>query len=82
MWYGYFDGCSKGNPGDSGVGGVLIDENGEIVEKISKYIGVHTNNEAEYMALLELLNSAYRHNVKEILIHGDSQLVIEQMTGN
>ncbi|MBE0069813.1 ribonuclease HI family protein [Thermoanaerobacterium thermosaccharolyticum] len=82
MWYGYFDGCSKGNPGDSGIGGILIDENGEIVEKISKYIGIHTNNEAEYMALLELLNSAYKHGVKEILIHGDSQLVIEQITGN
>jgi ribonuclease HI len=82
MWYGYFDGCSKGNPGDSGIGVILINENGEVVEKISKYIGTHTNNEAEYMALLELLTLAYRHSAKEVLIQGDSKLVIEQMAGN
>lgn len=77
----YFDGASRGNPGDAATGFVLestvLDE--ELSE--SEYIGEHTNNYAEYRALLAGLQKAREIGVTNITIHGDSELIIKQVTG-
>jgi ribonuclease HI len=78
---GYFDGASLGNPGKMGIGFALLDSRGEAVYKGSEYIGVGTNNEAEYKALTSLIKVAVENGIQNINIFGDSQLVIKQVKG-
>ena len=75
-----FDGCSKGNPGQAGIGAVIYKNNNEIWSN-SKYIGIKTNNVAEYSALIFGLNSAVKLKINKLVILGDSQLVINQING-
>ncbi len=75
----FCDGASSGNPGDSGIGILLIIDGHEY--KISEYIGRATNNIAEYMALLKGLQEAKRHGVYAIDIHTDSELLVRQLKG-
>ena len=75
-----FDGCSKGNPGVSGIGAVLYFEEEEILCS-NQYIGIRTNNESEYMALILGLNEALLRSIDELIVCGDSLLVINQMKG-
>jgi len=77
----YFDGCSKGNPGPAGAGAVLYYENYEIWCD-SIFVGKReTNNIAEYNGLLLGLHKAIQLNIKNLLVFGDSQLVINQLNG-
>ncbi|WP_353928698.1 ribonuclease HI family protein [Desulfofundulus kuznetsovii] len=82
VYYGHFDGVSRGNPGEAAVGAYLVDENGEVVWEKSERVGVHTSNEAEYLALIALLEEVARRDIKEITVYGDSQLVINQVNGH
>lgn len=76
-----FDGASKGNPGLSGAGAVIYNEDKEIWSE-SHFIGNdRTNNEAEYIGLILGLRKAIELNIKELLVEGDSMLIIKQMTG-
>jgi ribonuclease HI len=76
-----FDGCSKGNPGLSGSGAVIYQNEIEIWSD-SKFVGYkETNNYAEYMGLIMGLNKAIELNISELHVEGDSMLVIKQMTG-
>lgn len=75
----YFDGCSKGNPGPSGIGAVIYKDGIEYWCD-SKYIGdKRTNNEAEYSALILGLKAAITHKIKNLSVCGDSLLVINQI---
>ena len=76
----YFDGASRGNPGEAGCGWVL--EIGGIFppRQGSKYLGRATNNEAEYQGLIEGLSAL--KPCGGLKVYGDSKLVIEQVTGN
>ena len=77
------DGGSRGNPGIAGSGACVINaDTGEVVLEISKFIGVATNNVAEYLALVAGLEGAYSLNSEaRVLVRMDSKLVIEQMAG-
>ena len=77
------DGGSRGNPGPAGSGAVVIDANtGEVILEIARFIGVATNNVAEYLALKAGLEGALEINpAARILVRMDSKLVIEQMSG-
>lgn len=77
--YVYSDGASRGNPGPSAVAFMLVDEDGRMLKKSSKYVGVRTNNQAEYMALLLALQSASRMTENEVVCHIDSELVVKQL---
>lgn len=75
----YFDGCSRGNPGLSGAGAVLYEDGKEISSR-SVFIGnKETNNVAEYVALINGLEMAIEKNIQELVVKGDSSLVINQM---
>jgi ribonuclease H / adenosylcobalamin/alpha-ribazole phosphatase len=77
------DGGSRGNPGPAGSGAVLIDSaNGSVLAEIAMFIGVATNNVAEYRAVLTAIEVANEIVPNaEILVRMDSKLVVEQMTG-
>ncbi len=80
----YTDGASRGNPGPSGIGVVAKYETGELIFQHFKYIGLRTNNQAEYTALIEGINKL--KNLKEskdidLIVNADSQLMIRQLSG-
>ena len=77
----YCDGASRSNPGDASIGiSILLD--GKEVHTISKKIGIATNNEAEYQALIDGLNYCVDNSIKEIEVFLDSNLVVEQVNEN
>ena len=77
----YTDGASKGNPGVSGAGGVIY-LNNVIIAEIKSYLGITTNNIAEYQALRLTLERAIELNIKNAEVFMDSKLVVEQINGN
>ncbi|MER7619862.1 bifunctional RNase H/acid phosphatase [Streptomyces sp. NPDC126503] len=77
------DGGSRGNPGPAGYGAVVLDPaTGETLAEAAEYIGVATNNVAEYRGLVAGLKAA-RALFPDALVHVrmDSKLVVEQMSG-
>lgn len=76
----YFDGASRGNPGPAAVGWVLVTDDG-IVGEGSRRIGTATNNQAEYEALLSGLEAAADFGFDELVIRGDSELIVKQVRG-
>ena len=76
---GYFDGASRGNPGRGGAGACLVDDSGSVVWECAEYLGVCTNNEAEYTALIRLLAEARSRGIASLEVRGDSKLVICQV---
>jgi len=78
----YVDGGSRGNPGPSGIGVVILDAGGKKLKELSKYIVEATNNIAEYNALLYGLEEALILRADDIIINTDSELVAKQLTGD
>ena len=76
-----FDGGSRGNPGPAGVGVVIRAQDNTPVFTLGRCIGRATNNVAEYRALISALEKAIELGARRILIRGDSELIIKQMTG-
>uniref|UniRef100_A0ACD5TJG8 Uncharacterized protein n=1 Tax=Avena sativa TaxID=4498 RepID=A0ACD5TJG8_AVESA len=74
----HFDGASKGNPGKSGAGAVLMTEDGRVISRLREGLGIVTNNVAEYRGLILGLKYAIRHGFKRIKVYGDSQLICYQ----
>ena len=78
-----FDGGSRGNPGPAGFGVVLRDPRDEATPLVTagRFIGRATNNVAEYRGLVFALERAAELGASELLVRGDSELVIKQMRG-
>jgi ribonuclease HI len=80
----YTDGGSRGNPGPSGSGAVIYDGSKKVAE-ISEYLGIQTNNFAEYEALilaLEKTKELFGNPVSEsVSVRMDSELIVKQMKG-
>jgi ribonuclease HI len=76
-----FDGGSRGNPGPAGIGVVLSAADGTPLVTLGRFIGKATNNVAEYSALIVALEEAKKLGATDILIRGDSELIIKQMRG-
>lgn len=75
----YTDGGARGNPGPAGIGIIIKNEKGELVEEFGRYIGETTNNQAEYRALLAALERCRELGAKEVECRLDSELVVKQM---
>ncbi|MCL2110040.1 ribonuclease HI family protein [Microgenomates group bacterium] len=76
----FTDGGARGNPGERGIGVVVYDEEGKVVWEKGKAIGVGTNNEAEYEAVVLALKWLKENEVKEkVDFYLDSKLVVEQL---
>lgn len=77
----YIDGASAGNPGKIGIG-YLIYQNDSLVAKEGIYVGIQTNNFAEYMALIFALTEVLSLGEKNCTVYADSKLLCEQLKGN
>ncbi|MFA6542173.1 MAG: ribonuclease HI family protein [Bacteroidota bacterium] len=80
----FTDGASRNNPGEAGIGIVLKDENGVTVAEIKKYLGITTNNVAEYTALircLEFVTASEGMHCSSLVVHTDSELMARQVEG-
>jgi ribonuclease HI len=77
----YCDGGSRGNPGPAGFGVYIQDSAGKVLAELSQYLGAHTNNFAEYSALLAALEFAITHGHKSLRVISDSELMVKQMKG-
>lgn len=79
-WQGWFDGSASPNPGRISIGAVLRSPTG-ISTEIARSAGHGDSNQAEYQALIAVLEVALHQQVTELTIYGDSRIVIEDMTG-
>ncbi len=75
------DGASRGNPGESGIGVVIFDKDSNLINEACDYLGVATNNIAEYKALILGLRLSIKYNAKKILFKSDSELMVKQIKG-
>ncbi len=75
------DGGSRGNPGPAGYGAVIEDSKGRVLAELSEFVGIQTNNFAEYSGLLGVLRWAIEHGVKRLRVISDSELMVKQMQG-
>jgi len=78
----YTDGASRGNPGSAGIGIVICDKNGNTIESYYKYIGITTNNVAEYEALVAATELVKKYDYVTAQYYLDSELVVKQMNGD
>jgi probable phosphoglycerate mutase len=79
--FAHCDGGSRGNPGPSGYGAVITDAAGEPVAQLSEFLGIRTNNFAEYSGLLAVLAWALEHGHPRLKVVSDSELMVKQIQG-
>jgi ribonuclease HI len=77
----YTDGAARGNPGPSSAGFAVFDGSGRVLDKGAVFLGEHTNNEAEYEALLLGLEKARSFTRDKVKFHSDSELMVLQVNG-
>ena len=77
----HVDGGSRGNPGPSGYGAYVTDGEGRMVAELSDFLGVQTNNFAEYSGLIAALEYAVEHGYGTVKVVSDSELLVKQMKG-
>ena len=77
----YSDGASQGNPGPGGIGGIILNENGDQLASICQSIGSCTNNQAEYKAAIAVMKRAISYKATATTLYMDSQLVVNQING-
>ena len=77
----FADGGSRGNPGPAASGAVLFAQDGSVIAEVGEYLGVATNNVAEWRALLAGLAKARELGFDDIAVRMDSELVVRQVTG-
>lgn len=75
------DGAARGNPGPAAIGVVIQDASGRVIYETSRSLGVRTNNEAEYMALIVALEYLKDSRPSEAEFCLDSELVVRQLNG-
>ena len=79
--HAHCDGGSRGNPGPSGYGAVLTDAEDNTLAELSEYLGIRTNNYAEYSGLLAVLAWTLEHGPRRLKVVSDSELMVKQVQG-
>lgn len=74
------DGGARGNPGPSGYGAVVTQDGRKLAE-LSEFLGIRTNNYAEYSGLLGVLAWAIEHGHRKLSVVSDSELMVKQIKG-
>jgi len=77
----FADGGSRGNPGHAASGAVLVAPDGEVLAEVGTYLGIATNNVAEWNGLVEGLSEARKLGIERLAVRLDSELVVKQPTG-
>ena len=79
--FAHCDGGSRGNPGPSGFGAVITDATGQPLAELSEFLGIRTNNYAEYSGLLAVLDWALKNGHRRVKLVSDSELMVKQIQG-
>ena len=79
--HAHCDGGSRGNPGPAGFGALITDAQGSTIAELSEFLGVKTNNFAEYSGLLAVLKWAIENGHKRLKVVSDSELMVKQIQG-
>jgi probable phosphoglycerate mutase len=79
--HAHCDGGSRGNPGPSGFGAVITDSAGKTLAELSEFLGIRTNNYAEYSGLLAVLDWAIQNQRLRLKVVSDSELMVKQIQG-
>ncbi len=77
----HIDGGARGNPGPAGYGVFLQDARGHRLAELSEFLGVQTNNFAEYSGLMAALEYAIKHGFRKVKVVSDSELLVKQIKG-
>lgn len=77
----YTDGGARGNPGPSGFGAHIVDQDGNQLAQLKGALGQATNNVAEYHGLIAALEWAVAEHCADLIIRADSELLVKQMRG-
>jgi ribonuclease HI len=77
----FADGGSRGNPGPAASGAVLFDEGGSVLREVGTFLGVATNNVAEWTGLVTGLEAALELGIDDLSVRLDSELVVKQISG-
>jgi ribonuclease HI len=77
----HIDGGARGNPGPAGFGVDLQDGKGQRLAELSEFLGVQTNNFAEYSGLMAALEYAHQHGYRQVKVVSDSELLVKQIKG-
>jgi ribonuclease HI len=75
------DGGARGNPGPAGYGALIQDDDGSVIAQLSEFLGMRTNNYAEYSGLLGCLQYALDHHHPRLRVVSDSELMVKQIQG-
>ena len=75
------DGGARGNPGPAGFGALIQDATGNVLAELSEFLGIRTNNYAEYSGLLASLQYALDHHHPRLRVVSDSELMVKQIQG-
>jgi len=75
------DGGARGNPGPAGYGAEVTDAQGNVIAELSEFLGIRTNNYAEYSGLLASLQYALDHGHSRLKVISDSELMVKQIQG-
>ena len=78
----FFDGASKGNPGVSGAGGLVISPDGLSSIKFCWGLSIMSNNQAEFYSLLQASQLAKNKGYKSVQIFGDSEILIKALNSS
>jgi ribonuclease HI len=76
------DGASRGNPGPAAIGVTIKDEKNRLIASVSAKIGITTNNQAEYQALIMGLKKAISLGAQQVTVSSDSELMVKQIQGS
>lgn len=77
----HIDGGARGNPGPAAYGVIIRSGDGKIVKELGEYLGLQTNNFAEYSGLLAALEYAQKEKLPALKVFSDSELLVKQMKG-
>ncbi len=75
------DGGARGNPGPAGFGVLIQNADGAVLAELSEFLGIQTNNFAEYSGLLAVLDFALTHGHRRLRVVSDSELMVKQIQG-
>ncbi len=75
------DGGARGNPGPAGYGALITGPDGHVIAELSEFLGLRTNNYAEYSGLLACLQYALDHHHPRLRVISDSELMVKQIQG-
>lgn len=78
-WIAFFDGSAHPNPGKIGLGGVILAADGQVAQEICQRAGHGNSSEAEYLALIAVLEAALVLPAPQLVVYGDSQVVINDV---